>query len=824
MAHISHKLSNSLEGALAGGGDPATSPLYVFGPFLKLIAVAGVAYITFGASVWLVVLTIAMVSAMYRLVMTWVTDGSGGSGLSEEEFGGWAVKVNASITFVEYTLTFLVSMAAMVTFIADRLPVLNNSILGIQYRTLVAIALSLLTGWLVNRGPKVAARAFGPATAGVLLLLWAMVIATIWKLGLHLPTLDPRAFTPEYLHFTFGGYARILAVMTGIEVFANLVAAYGGTPRQKSRKAFGSLLIIMGTTSVTMLIVGPAIFQLSDATNEHVSVFTQTMDQLLPAPLAYLGTLVGIAVLLSASAASAQGLQNLALGLNNRHYIPAVIGQRNRFDVADKPVWIEVGLVSLCFLAFGTKEETYLALYAAGVFILLSMTGWAASKRLFRELKLEFSPEHVVTLIGAAVAALLTTGATLIIFQERFLEGAWSYLVFIPILYAIFTYFRRALGAPSPVKEQLGELEVAMLGGFGLGQSSPEPPPAPYVVRPVQVDLQPAQSTEQAWLQAPVALQRVLVPLDGSTFAEQALPTAETICRAYQASLTLVSVLQPHRWPRFLPAIQTRQRQITESERENQQAYLNHVISHVYAHGNSLKVDYAISAGPVADQINVLACETEADLVVMSTGGHSGTGHWLMGSVASQMVKLTNKPVLLMRPESDGNGRSLQLRKLLVALDGSEFAERVLPYARTLAAHFDSQILLLSVPEVPEIWMYGAMGDAVEGLRVETETRMGQYLESITSKLGQEGLKARALVTGSGPARTIVSVSESEAVDLIMLATHGLGSMDQLFVGNVADRVVQNTCYPVLLVPIHERRPFSTECAPQAASESKTKD
>ena len=185
MATVSQKLSNSLEGALAGGGDPATSPLYVFGPFLRLIVVAGVAAVTFGTSIWLVVFTIAMVSAMYRLVMSWVTDGSGGSGLSEEEFGGWAVKVNAAITFIEYTLTFLVSMAAMVTFIADRFPVLNESILGIQYRTLVAIALSLLTGWLVNRGPKTAARTFGPATAGVLLLLWAMVISTIWNMAMN---------------------------------------------------------------------------------------------------------------------------------------------------------------------------------------------------------------------------------------------------------------------------------------------------------------------------------------------------------------------------------------------------------------------------------------------------------------------------------------------------------------------------------------------------------------------------------------------------------------------------------------------------------------
>jgi len=438
MAKISHKLKNSLEGALAGGGDPATSPLYVFGPFLKLLVVAGVAKITFGGSIWLAVFTIGVVSAMYRLVMLWVTDGSGGSGLSEEEFGGWAVKVNAAITFIEYTLTFLVSMSAMVTFISDRLPVLNSQIIGIQYRTIVAIVLSILTGWLVNRGPKVAARTFGPATAGVLVLLWVMVIATILRTGFHLPELNLKAFSAQYIHFTLGGYVRILAVMTGIEVFANLVAAYDGTASQKSKKAFYSLLIVMGTTAVTMIIVGPAILEYSDPFNENISVFTQTMDYMLPDPLPYLGSLVGIAVLMSASAASAQGLQNLALGLRERHYIPPIIGQRNHYDVADKPVWIEVAIVCFCFLFFGTNEETYLAIYAAGVFVLLSMTGWAVTKRLFRRIADKFNVNDFALAVGSTLAAILTTAATVSIFAERFLEGAWTYLLFIPILYFIF--------------------------------------------------------------------------------------------------------------------------------------------------------------------------------------------------------------------------------------------------------------------------------------------------------------------------------------------------------------------------------------------------
>ena len=375
MAHVSHRLSNAFQGALAGGGDPATSPLYVFGPFLKLIVIAGVAEVTFGASIWLVVFTVVMVSAMYRLVMRWVVDGSGGSGLTEEEFGSWAVKVNAGITFVEYTLTFLVSIAALVTFMADRCPSLNGGMAGLPFRT--------HRGRPHQRRDRRAGQprpqdrrarlrprhARGPAPA--------LDDDRRHHLAARLPppVHRPARLRPEYFHFTLGGFARILALMTGIEIFANLVAAYDGTSAERSKKAFGSLIIIMGTTCLTMLIVGPAILAEADVTDTHVSVFTQTMDHLLPSPLPWIGTLIGVLVLASAAAASAQGIQNLALGLRYRHYIPAWLGSRNRFDVADKPVWVEVGIVALCFLAFGTHEETYLAIYAAGVFILLSMTG-----------------------------------------------------------------------------------------------------------------------------------------------------------------------------------------------------------------------------------------------------------------------------------------------------------------------------------------------------------------------------------------------------------------------------------------------------------------
>jgi nucleotide-binding universal stress UspA family protein len=796
MAHVSHKLKNSFEGALAGGGDPATSPLYVFGPFLKLIVIAGIAEISFGASIWLVVLTVAVVSAMYRLVMQWVTDGSGGSGLSEEEFGGWAAKVNAAITFVEYTLTFLVSMSAMVTFIADRVPVLNNHIIfHLQYRTLVAIALSILTGWLVNRGPKMAARAFGPATLGVLLLLWAMIIATLLKYGLQLPDFNLQAFSLENIEITLGGYVRILAVMTGIEVFANMVAAFEGDAAQKSKKAFNSLLIIMGTTAVTMLIVGPAIHNIADLNNHEVSVFTQTMDSLLPAPLPYIGTVVGIAVLMSASAASAQGLQNLALGLSERRYVPPFLGQRNQFQVADKPVWVQVAIVAICFLLVGTEEETYLAIYAAGVFVLLSMTGWAVTKRLVREVREKFDLGKLALILGTIIAAILTTGATGIIFVERFAEGAWTYLVFIPLLYLMFTYSRSRLGAPSAAMDYLGRLNAAQLAGFGFGQMDPASGEATsHATKPEDLRWEPAPIQQSKWRDEIVSIKNVVVLLDASTFAEGALPWAKMICQKTGAHLTLLSAIKNHT---------TTLQEEYEANQEQRRAYLEPLAENLKAEG--IEVDYAIRPGFIADATQSLVHEQAVDLVITTTRGKSGQKHWGSGGVSRKLVQKINQPVLLIQVPENGKTKAPSLNRILVTLDGSIYSEQVLPSARALAQTFDAELILLSVPAVPEPADYHAPAGMVNLIRSNAEKQMRNFLEAVARSLSEDGIKVRTSVTGSLPARTIVQVANKEKASMIMSTSRGRGGVDLLLLGSEAQRIVEKTTKPVFMMPIHDR-------------------
>ena len=90
--------AHSLEGVLAGGADPSSSALYSFGPFVKVIAAAGAGATAFGTSIWLVLVALVAATLVYGLVMRWVRNGGGGNRLSEEEFGGWAIKVNGGVT------------------------------------------------------------------------------------------------------------------------------------------------------------------------------------------------------------------------------------------------------------------------------------------------------------------------------------------------------------------------------------------------------------------------------------------------------------------------------------------------------------------------------------------------------------------------------------------------------------------------------------------------------------------------------------------------------------------------------------------------------
>ena len=146
---------------------------------------------------------------------------------------------------------------------------------------------------------------------------------------------------------------------------------------------------------------------------------------------------------------------------------------------------------------------------------------------------------------------------------------------------------------------------------------------------------------------------QLLVPLDGSTFAEAALPHATTLARAFGGSILLVYVVVPPYVPYTeMPAAPAGAAEvanmIVEEALEKAERYLADVSERLRRDG--LPVQTTVCKGSPADTILRQALVVDARLIVMATHGRTGLRRLLLGSVAHEVVHRALLPVLLVRP------------------------------------------------------------------------------------------------------------------------------------------------------------------------------
>ncbi|MEK6256509.1 MAG: universal stress protein, partial [Chloroflexota bacterium] len=182
----------------------------------------------------------------------------------------------------------------------------------------------------------------------------------------------------------------------------------------------------------------------------------------------------------------------------------------------------------------------------------------------------------------------------------------------------------------------------------------------------------------------------------------------------------------------------------------------------------------------------------------------SGAPSWESGGVTNKLASKITRPLRVVSTNAATNGKGPGVGSIVVALDGSIRSEASLPFARTLAKAFDSKLILLAVPAVPEAKEYGAVRDVVEQIRTKAIHRMGEFLEAVASSLRESGVKVRTIVTGSKPGKTIGKVAIAEDVNFIMMTSRGRGTLDQYFMGSVAEDVIRDTKTSVFLIPIHD--------------------
>ena len=299
-------------------------------------------------------------------------------------------------------------------------------------------------------------------------------------------------------------------------------------------------------------------------------------------------------------------------------------------------------------------------------------------------------------------------------------------------------------------------------------------------------------------------IRSVLVPLDGSTFAEQALPWAIAIARAAGARLRLVLV---HEAPPTPPLDETTARLYTKIElalRKSQREYLRRIVERIRGK-HPVQTATATLQGSPARALGNYVGEIRPDLVVMTTHGRGGIHRAWLGSVADQLVRSLEIPMLLIRPREGGTpaDEASALMEILVALDGSRRAEAALPPAAALAKLLGARLALVQavqpavVTSDPPLPVPTGFDEELSRVR---RREAQDYLDDVAEQLTAQGVPASgAAVLGGSAFDTIQEAARSPRTSVVALATHGRGGLRRLVLGSVADKLVRAGEHPILV-------------------------
>lgn len=292
---------------------------------------------------------------------------------------------------------------------------------------------------------------------------------------------------------------------------------------------------------------------------------------------------------------------------------------------------------------------------------------------------------------------------------------------------------------------------------------------------------------------------KVLVPLDGSGFAERALEPALTVVRATNAELLLLSV--PSYYQFVAPAStgygMPMTDQVIDMGDDDAKEYLDALRRE--ARCSDCRIRTLVQAGDVAGCIVDTAAGEGVDLIVMTTHGYSGFTRWMLGSVTERVLRSAPCPVLVVR-------ESIPFCKALINLDGSALAEKALAPGLALSRLLGCQVTLLRADtgeelsdlEVGMLQMAGA--GSCQDLVDQGVDRLHYYLECLARQHRTADLPIDTAVVKARPAEAILTYAEEQEIDLIVMATHGRSGVRRWVYGSVAEKVLRHAPCAMLIV------------------------
>lgn len=309
----------------------------------------------------------------------------------------------------------------------------------------------------------------------------------------------------------------------------------------------------------------------------------------------------------------------------------------------------------------------------------------------------------------------------------------------------------------------------------------------------------------------------ILVPLDGSELAEQALPVGVSLARKAGATLHLVGVHVPFPISAMPPEMPLLPKEFEEEVRADLAEYLHSVAAGAQV-SLEAPVRTAVPIGPAAEALCEYVQSRPIDLVVMTTHGRGGLSRWWLGSVADRMLRRLEVPVLLLHPRDLPQPTAFQ--RIVLALDG-EIEEPVVAAALALAGSNPATRYVLTRVVEPRIPVLTALAARPAHLAPQwTEVREVEarnYLARLSRQLRASGFDVRRQVmVGRGVAAQVLKLAGTLDADCIVVGTHGADGMERVLLGSAADKIVRGAEVPVLVAPALKGRRLRRHVAAEA--------
>ena len=285
-----------------------------------------------------------------------------------------------------------------------------------------------------------------------------------------------------------------------------------------------------------------------------------------------------------------------------------------------------------------------------------------------------------------------------------------------------------------------------------------------------------------------VAISSILVPLDGTPYAEHALPHALAIARRSNAVLRLVHVHS--RLDQIEPWQMYYSHESDDRRLRAKQEYLLDVAERI-AKVDSVTVEtILIDSNDTEDSL--LQSSVGADLVVMASRRRGAFRRLWSYSVADALRRRLQKPTLFVRGYSspvDLTGDPIA-RHILIPLNGSASAERILSSATAIGRLEGAMLTLLNIQN--DEWSRGTF----------EHTNPSGYLKGIARKVSKAVpvVAARVVTTDNAVRTAVASYAEQCRVDLIALAARSDGNWSDLLRGSIVDSLLRRTNLPILLL------------------------